>query len=133
MRLCAAFDGIKDQIYAVPYPIADSAIPMAVISDNRPNIGSEVRDIQPYGHGFYTDNHRTLTATLMQPARAAEVTTWLGATVELLDATGSTIYATSFPDSVRDARLEGPGGEDIVWVRFTAVGEFMLLSMCIEA
>ena len=133
MRLCVAFDTIKDQIYPGPYFVADSGIPVATISDNRPNVGSEVRDIQPNGHGFYTDNHRALTVTLLQPARAVEITTWLGCDLALLDATGAVVYATNVPNSVRDERFEPPGGETIAWLRLTAISELMLLSLCLES
>jgi hypothetical protein len=132
MRLCVTFDAIKEQIFPGAYPVADTGIAVATIADNRPGVGSEVRDIQPYGHGFYTDNHRALTVTLLQPTRAVELTTWLGCDLELMDATGAVVYATSLPSDVRDARFEPPGGETIAWVRLTAVSEFMLLALCIE-
>jgi hypothetical protein len=133
MRLCVDFEQIKEQIYPGPYAVNDSGIAVATIADNRPNVGSEVRDIQPHGHGFYTDNHRALTVTLLQPARAVEITTWLACDLELLDPTGAVIYATNVPASVREARFESAQVETIGWLRLTAISEFMLLSLCIES
>lgn len=132
MRLCTSFELAQPQISPGPYLAYDSGVLVAAISDSRLAGGSEIRRINPYGQGAYTDNHRTLSVGLVPATKVVEITTWLGCELELWDPTGTLVYATSLPSSVERERFEPPGQESIAWLKFTAIGEFMLLQLCAE-
>jgi hypothetical protein len=133
MQRCHDFKADQPVILPGPYPVADGAIAMAAIADERLNGGSEVRDIGAHGQGVYTDNGRHLAITLWQSPRAVDVTTWQAADVELFAPNGASIFATVLPSSVQGVRLESPALDVIGVVVFKAHSEFMLLSMCIES
>jgi hypothetical protein len=130
LRLCTDFEQLTPGIGGGSLPLSDNGIFFGSLNATHLANGFEIRRILPAGQGAYTDNTRKLYIPVM-PCTTVELTTWQAAQLELFYA--GTSSTTQLSGSVTDARFEAPGGEQITLVILTAVSEFMLLRLCIEA
>ena len=137
MKYCAQFFREKEGFYPAPLISKDSGRFVAASLDTRGQ-GKlvELREIGPVGIGMYTDNHRQLQIRLGDPALSVDLHTWMGAEVDFTDAMGGTITSVTLPlynsNAVIGTTVVAPPDQPFFGLTITAVGEFMLMEMCVE-